>query len=137
MGAWSHEPFGNDTAGDWVYQLEDALGLDFLEQTLDHALDEDEEYLEAPEAEEALAAVEVLVHLLGKGASFEKLPEDVGTWVAACTEKPSQPLVNKALRALARIGSESSELRELWEESEDFEAWKKSLNARTLALQAL
>ncbi len=137
MGAWSHEPFGNDTAGDWVYQLEDALGLDFLEQTLDHALDEDEEYLEAPEAEEALAAVEVLVHLLGKSAGFEKLPEDVGTWVAACTEKPAQPLVNKALRALARIGSESSELRELWEESEDFEAWKKSLNARTLALQAL
>ncbi len=137
MGAWSHEPFGNDTAGDWVYQLEDARGLDFLEQTLDHALDMDEEYLEAPEAEEALAAVEVLVHLLGKGAGFEKLPEDVGTWAAACTEKPTQPLVQKALLALARIGSESSELRELWEESEDFEAWKKSLNARTLALQSL
>lgn len=25
MGAWSHEPFGNDTAGDWVYELEDAI----------------------------------------------------------------------------------------------------------------
>lgn len=139
MGAWSHEPFGNDTAGDWVYELEDAVGLDLLEQTIDNALGEDEDdgYLEAPEAEEALAAIEVIVHLVGKGAGFEKLPEDVATWVAACTEKPGAPLIRKALAALARIGSEDSELCELWEESEDFEAWKKSLEARTQALQSL
>lgn len=139
MGAWSHEPFGNDTAGDWVYELEDAIGLDFLEQTLDNALGEDEDdgYLEAPEAEEALAAVEVLVHMVGKGAGFEKLPEDVATWVAACTEKPGPPLIQKALSALARIGSDESELRELWEESEDFEAWKKAIDARTQALQSV
>ena len=139
MGAWSHEPFGNDTAGDWVYDLEDAVGLDFLEQSLDNALGEDEDdgYLEAPEAEEALAAVEVLIHLVGKGAGFEKLPEAVATWVAACTEKPSQALIQKALTALARIGSEDSELCELWEDSEDFDAWKKALDARTQALQSL
>lgn len=137
MGAWSHEPFGNDTAGDWVYDLEDAIGLGFLEETLDNVLLEDEEYLEAPEAEEALAAVEVLVHLVGKGAGFEKLPEAAATWVAACTVKPGKPLIQKALAALERIGSEDSELRELWEESEDFEAWKTSLEARTQALQSL
>ena len=139
MGAWSHEPFGNDTAGDWVYELEDAIGLDLLEETLDNALGEDEDdgYLEAPEAEEALAAVEVIVHMVGKGADFEKLPEAVATWIATCSEKPGPPLIQKALAALARIDSEESELRELWEESEDFEAWKTSLEARVKALQSL
>lgn len=137
MGAWSHEPFGNDTAGDWVYELEDAIGLDLLEETLDNVLVEDEEYLEAPEAEEALAAVEVIVHLVGKGAGFGKLPEAVADWIESCTVKPEQPLIEKALAALERIAGEDSELRELWQESDDFEAWKTSLEARTQALRSL
>lgn len=139
MGAWSHDPFDNDTASDWVYALEESTGLEFLEETLDNALEvgEEDEDLEAPEAEEALAAIEVLVHMVGKGSGFEALPEAVGAWVATCTERPGPSLVQKALLALARIGSEASELRQLWEDSEDFQAWTAALDARTRILQSL
>jgi hypothetical protein len=29
MGAWSHEPFGNDDANDWAYDLEQVSDLSF------------------------------------------------------------------------------------------------------------
>jgi hypothetical protein len=39
MGAWSYEPFGNDTAGDWVYGLVESRDLLYLEATLDKVLE--------------------------------------------------------------------------------------------------
>ena len=35
MGAWSHEPFGNDDAGDWACELEEAEYLSYVEAELD------------------------------------------------------------------------------------------------------
>ena len=34
MGAWSCEPFGNDTASDWAYALEDTKDLSHVEAAL-------------------------------------------------------------------------------------------------------
>lgn len=67
MGAWSHEPFGNDDTNDWAYSysLDGVNDLSVIEATLNRALDA-EEYLEALEASEAIAAVEVLAKLLGE-----------------------------------------------------------------------
>jgi hypothetical protein len=31
MGAWSHEPFGNDDAGDWAYGLDESRDLGLIE----------------------------------------------------------------------------------------------------------
>ncbi len=31
MGVWSHEPFGNDTANDWAYGLEETTDLSYVE----------------------------------------------------------------------------------------------------------
>ena len=74
MGAWSHEPFGNDDANDWAYELEDTEDLSHIEAALDVVLDSDG-YLEAPEASCAIAAVEVLAKLLGKEADSLKLDD--------------------------------------------------------------
>ena len=63
MGTWSHESFGNDTANDWAYELEDATDFSVIEAALQVALDEGDEYLDADlamEAMEAIAAVEVI-----------------------------------------------------------------------------
>ncbi|MET0038454.1 MAG: DUF4259 domain-containing protein [Candidatus Thiodiazotropha lotti] len=76
MGAWSHEPFGNDDANDWAYGLEGFVDLSLIEKTLDRAL-EAEKYLEAPKALEAVAAVEVLAKLLGKGTQTDTYTEKV------------------------------------------------------------
>lgn len=136
MGAWSHEPFGNDTANDWAYGLDDVADLSYIEETLDRALEEGVEYLDASDAEEAIAAVEVLAHLLGKGTQGDSYTERVAQWAKRVGVKPSPALKNKARQFLQRVVSENSEIQELWEESDDAEAWRAGIQQLDLALQA-
>jgi hypothetical protein len=128
MGAWSHEPFGNDTANDWAYGLEEVNDFSNIEEALDEVLRFDEEYLDAPEAEEAIAAVEVIAKLLGQGTQSDAYTEKVDRWVQGMTSKPSPALRNKAKQALQRIVSENSELRELWEEGDEAAEWRASVD---------
>lgn len=134
MGTWSHEPFGNDDANDWAYGLEDVDDLSLIEQTFDTVLEADE-YLEAPEASEAVAAVEVLAKLLGKGTQSDAYTEKVDTWVKSVSAKPDAALLSKGKRALQRILGDNSELRELWEESESTD-WQDSIAALQRAIGA-
>lgn len=132
MGAWSHEPFGNDDANDWAYGLEGAEDLSLIEETLDKALDADE-YLEAPDACEAVAAVEVLAKLLGKGTESDTYTEKVDKWVASVAVKPDAALLAKAERVLDRVLGDNSELSELWEEGGSSE-WRVSIEALRAAI---
>ena len=134
MGAWSHEPFGNDEANDWAYDLEGKTDLSLIEEALDRVLEE-EEYVEAPEASDAIAAVEVLAKILGKGTQADAYTEKVDEWVKTISVKPSTELLEKARRALNRILAENSELRELWEEGES-EEWEGSVSALHSAIGA-
>ncbi len=134
MGAWSHEPFGNDDANDWSYGLEDTKDLSLIEAALDRVLQTDG-YLEAPEASEAIAAVEVLAKLLGKGTQSDAYTEKVGEWVNSVSLKPSQSLLSKAQQSLARILGEDSELCELWSEGDNTE-WVASIKALQTAVGA-
>lgn len=134
MGAWSHEPFGNDDANDWAYGLEDVNDLSLIESTLDKVL-ETAGYLEAPDASEAVAAVEVLAKLLGKGTQTDSYTEKVDEWVKSVSLKPGEALLDKAKRVLERVLGENSELRELWEESGS-EEWIASIAALQSAVSA-
>lgn len=130
MGAWSHEPFGNDDAGDWAYELEGAKDLSPVETALDAVLETDG-YLEAPVASCAVAAVEVLAKLLGRGTQTDTYTEAVDAWVTTVRATPSAALLQKAKKTLARILGNDSELKELWQESGtgDWEASLKALQA--------
>ena len=134
MGAWSHEPFGNDDAGDWVYGLEEAEDLSHVEAAFDAVLDT-EGYLEAPEASCAVAAVEVLAKLLGKGTQSDAYTEKVDGWVKKVHAKPSRSLLEKARAVLARVRGEESELKELWHEGDATE-WEASLDSLQAAVSA-
>jgi len=70
MGTWSHEPFGNDDACDWSYELFDSNDLSSVEAALNSVLNGDD-YLEASTASNAVAAVEVIAKLLGKGTQTD------------------------------------------------------------------
>jgi len=59
MGAWDTTSFGNDTANDWAYGLLESNDFSLIEATLQKVLDFGDEYLEAPEAEEGIAASEL------------------------------------------------------------------------------
>lgn len=134
MGAWSHEPFGNDDASDWALELEEATDLSYIEAALDAVLDADD-YVEAPEASCAIAAVEVIAKLLGKGTQSDADTEKVDEWVKRVRAKPPRPLLEKAQRALDRIRGEDSELNELWQEADAAE-WEASLESLHAAVSA-
>lgn len=134
MGTWSHEPFGNDDANDWAYGLEEVSGLSLIEEAIDRVL-EAEEYLEAPEASEAVAAVEVLAKLLGKGTETDTYTEKVDEWVKSVSVRPGAGILAKANRALERILGENSELRQLWEEG-GAQEWLGSIDSLQKAISA-
>jgi hypothetical protein len=135
MGAWSHEPFGNDTAADWAYGLVKTKDFSYIEAALNKVL-EQSEYLEAPDAEEAVAAIEVLATLLGKGTQSDAFTEAVDTWVRSMKQKPGIALLQKARRTLDRILAEDSELLELWAEADEKGAWKSSMANLRQAIDA-
>ncbi len=136
MGAWSHEPFGNDTACDWAYELEGQRDFSHTARTIQSVLDNGAGYLEVSPATEAVAAAEVLARSLGRGTQHDTYTEDVDAWLATVDAKPSSELLRLADQALSRILGPDSELRELWEESQEFDAWKASVETLQAALRA-
>jgi hypothetical protein len=106
MGTWSVEPFGNDDAADWVYELEEAEDLSPIEEAIDAVLAVGTEYLEAPVASVALAAIEVLARLGGSPGEKSSYTETADNWVASIQLEPPVELLDKAQAAIARILAE-------------------------------
>ena len=136
MGAWSHEPFGNDTACDWAYGLDEQRDFSLVAKAIQAVLDHGSDYLESDLASEAVAATEVLAKALGRGTQTDSYTEEVDAWVKSIGTKPSQDLLSKANGALTRILGRDSELRQLWEESDDFGSWESSIKALQSAVGA-
>jgi len=135
MGAWDTDPFGNDTAVDWASSLEESEGLELIEETLAKIEDADDDYIEAPDAEEAIAAADTLARLKGKFYVKNSYTEAVDDWVDEQQLTVPEDLVDLAIHAIDRIQSEPSELLEQWEETDDFKAWKKHLSDLKKRLQ--
>lgn len=135
MGTWSHGSFGNDTANDWAYELEDATDFSVIEAALQVALDEGDEYLDADLAMEAIAAVEVIAKRLGKGTQSDVYTEKVDQWLETISEQPSDDVLSLAKRVLERIVADDSELKELWLESDEYELWLGNIQQLKDALQ--
>jgi uncharacterized Ntn-hydrolase superfamily protein len=118
MGAWGIGNFDNDDAADWVYELTESDGTDVLMAALQAATSEG--YLQAPIASAALAAAEVVAGLLGNAG--KALPDEVRKWVADNEAEVSHDLLALSRAAVMRV-KEDSELRELFQDSDDYEQW--------------
>jgi len=127
MGAWSHESFGNDVAGDWTGPLEASVDLGYVEKTLQTVLDVGAGYLEMDEACEAVAAAEAIARLQGNFGVRDAYSRAVDSWVERTRLIPSRALATKAHRVLDRIVSEPSELLEQWQETEDASDWLSAI----------
>lgn len=57
-------------------------------------------------------------------------------WVARVNPAPEASLVSDAVRAIDRILAPESELRELWEDTEDFNEWQADVAGLRAQLQA-
>jgi hypothetical protein len=119
MGAWGLSSFENDDALDWVIDLESTSDMTILEETLSLVINSEEDYLDASECSMALAAAEVVAALGGMPPA--ELPDEVVQWVKG-KGKPDSSLVSKAKQAIQAI-LDGSELKELWEETDEFDLW--------------
>ena len=124
MGTWALDAFGNDYAMDWAQDLHEYKTLELVETTLDNVIDSQQAELEAPFAAEALAALEVIARLQGQPGENDPATAEVDEWVAACKKKVTPPLLDKARLAFDKIVAETSELRQLWQDSEHFTDWQ-------------
>ncbi len=124
MGTWDMSSYGNDTACDWAYGLEDVNDLSYVESTLDAVLAVGPSgYVDADAGARAVAAAEVIARLKGNWGDENSYTVTTDTWVRSHRIVPPAALVAKAVAALTRIVSAPSELLELWEEGEDGGGW--------------
>lgn len=121
MGVWGTGSFENDDALDWVFELENEKNFQFLADAFETVLDQKDTCPEAPDCSVAICAVEVTAGLLGNPA--DDLPEEVSEWMGGKPD-PSSALLILAKNALNVI-LKNSELKELWEETDDYDEWRE------------
>lgn len=115
MGAWNTEHFDNDAAMDWIYDFSLQPDMATLRQCFKQALTAN--YIDADEGAAVLAAAEVVAAAKGKvGPSW---PEDIPIFELPITDE----LVTTALQAIDKVCGDTSELKELWQESDELEVW--------------
>ena len=123
MGAWGHRSFENDDALDWVFELGESSDFSVISAAFDALFAEQEDYLDAYYCTRALAAAEVVAALKGKPAG--SLPDEVTAWLKGKTQ-PDDALTASAVKAVDAAVTDS-ELKELWEESEEFAVWQSDV----------
>jgi hypothetical protein len=135
MGTWAIHSFGNDDAGDFLGTVTDQRNLEPVRGAIARVLDAGG-YLEAPDAQQCLAACEVIAAALGHlGPAAEGEP-DLVAWITRVKPAPDSALIFQAVRAIDRILASNSELRELWEESEEYSEWQAAVTNLRARVQA-
>ena len=121
MEPWGVRAFENDTALDWIWELEDEDDTFILSDAFAAIVEaETEGEVDAQSAEEALAAAEVVAAMLER--PLPDLPAEVNSYLRKVRRRPSSELVDLAVEAVERI-LEGSELRDRWAAAGDAEKW--------------
>lgn len=128
MGTWSHEAFGNDTACDWAYELEESTGYEVINDAFDQIIEmATEEFIDADIGCIVQAAAEVLARSFAQLSDEDEYPEPVEKWLEQQKNRTNHALIPKAIKALELVISENSELNELWQDSDDYDEWVKEI----------
>ena len=124
MGAWGTGIFENDSALDWIGELVAENDESIIYSTLasiDNKVESiTDTYIEEPDASAILAAAEIVAYLSGNPS--DDLPEEVVDWLEENKLNNISELLELA-RSSVKTVKKKSELRELWEESDEFDDW--------------
>lgn len=130
MGAWGVGNFENDSGLDWMYDflesenqiatLKEVLKVSTIRQGLLGKLFRKKEAMDEPEATAILVAGEIVALLVGNPST--DLPEDLENWGKQNQLRLEKDLVRDALDAIQSM-KEHSELKVLWEGTDDFQNW--------------
>ncbi len=134
MGTWGIGSFENDDAGDFMIDLLDSGDLSLVREVLDNVLTSTE-YVEAPDATLAIVAAEIVAAARGRPTVAAQQEEGLADWLARIRPTIDDDLLRQARDALARVLGENSELRELWEETDDMQAWRAAVTELATQLQ--
>ncbi|UBV43674.1 DUF4259 domain-containing protein [Deinococcus taeanensis] len=132
MNAWGTGPFENESAAAFIQEvLQD--GAFALAEAFDVALDPDNDWLGAEEGHRAIAAAEILAAVL-TGDTTALTDAALRSWVQGTDPAELAPLRDLATGAVDRVLSPSSELPDLWEESETADTWRADVERLRVAL---
>ncbi|SDD18156.1 DUF4259 domain-containing protein [Glycomyces harbinensis] len=116
MGAWDYGPFDNDGAWDCVGALakdDPAKVAEQLTEAMGEVLD-NEDYIENPEAQGAVAAAVLIANRLGAPAANDRIAEILEAHPFTATDE----LRTQALRVLDRLREpDTNEWHDLWLDS--------------------
>jgi len=135
MGTWALHSFANDDAGDLIGDLVEGSDLSSVQEAIER-VQSTEGYLEAPEAQQGIAACEVVALVLGHGSTASQAEEELTAWVARVKPSVDAAIVSQAVQVVDRVLAPDSELRELWEESDEFNGWQADVRSLRARLQA-
>lgn len=123
MGAWGYEVFEDDSALDFLDELREEDDLkELFNDIFNEAINCD--YLEYDLCEQVLVAAAIINSLSNKD-KYELLSEEYEDLIKKAKKQNVIKLKDNALKAIKEVLSEKSELKELWEETDDFDNWKK------------
>lgn len=122
---FDYKAFGNETAREWLRTL-------FPSSTDEHiiraflAVVQSESFVDAQDAERAVAAAEMVA--LSHGAGAPDNPQECSMWVRRNNYKAAPELVTASVEVIERIFS-NSELKELWERTDGMIQWKTEIHS--------
>jgi hypothetical protein len=135
VSTWGSDSFENDDALDWITGFCDAPAKELVLKALSRVAEMD--FFDcpvAPECRAGIAAAEVVAAL--RGAPNPNLPALATECVSRLTIKADSSLVHLALKAVERIKTDS-ELKELWDESENQDEWHSAMASLEVRLKEL
>jgi len=135
MGTWALHSFANDDAGDLIGDLVEGTDLSPVQEAIER-VQSTAGYLEAPEAQQGIAACEVVALVLGHTSAASLAEEELTAWVARVKPSVNSAVVSQAVQVVDRVLAPGSELRELWQESDEFNDWQADVRALRARLQA-
>lgn len=134
MATWGTKTFEDDTAVDWISELEEAEETrEFLLAAI--TLPEDHGDVDYDTAVIVVACCEVIVALLDEPR--KGLPEQLTDWFSdnVCDDITDLPEI--ANIALNQVLTDDSELISTWKEAEDYSEWREGVNELQEIIQQL
>jgi hypothetical protein len=125
MGASDTNPFHDDDGADYVAEIIAADEMNVIATAVYAVPEADEQYVETGTATRAIVAAEVLAAQIGNESG--DVPEELQEWIQNQND-PDSALIGRARSAVRRV-LRSSELRELWQESELFPEWRERIQS--------
>lgn len=124
MGAWNYGVFDDDIAYDALDDLRESLEIiTDMEKYFDAVIGT--EYVEYDEGCYALVSAAVIDSVFNE-KQYRCDDEDYFEWVKTLKSFDFTPLKQKAIAAIDAVLSDSSEIKELWEENKElYSAWRE------------